>query len=400
MAQEWSCCARSWPLPTGGAADATRLEREATSQAEAGHFRKAEELFARACGLDPGSARLHEAHAQCLLELDEAEAAHSAAARAVNASPAWPVAHATLGRAFLNAGRIEFAVERLAHAVQLAALSTNPKDAELVAELEPELKDAQALLERHWAEHHDVVVQLAFKGPPSLLRVRQSLDCRYCRLAGERGPGGAVWAAGAALAQVVARCRPDGELRAGDPAATPWHGVRVLELGSGTGIGGLAAAAAGADVLLTDRELLASVLQLNVELNASTVAAAAGRAAFAAFDWSTAPPACVMERGLDVVLAADLVYAFAAARPFAAALAAVLRGEAASKGIPALYAHNPRSQELDAEMHAALAAEGLAVHRLPMPQLEAVGHIGLPLLQRIVLLKIGLARSGQPDSTG
>jgi len=70
--------------------------------------------------------------------------------------------------------------------------------------------------------------------------------------------GGRIWDAGKVLSEYLLK-----EYRNKLPA------MRVLELGSGTGIGGLTAAAAGASVLLTDgKKELVPVLENNVLLNA------------------------------------------------------------------------------------------------------------------------------------
>jgi hypothetical protein len=57
------------------------------------------------------------------------------------------------------------------------------------------------------------------------------------------GPGGAVWDAAVVLAQYVTSL------------GAALRGARVLELGAGTGVPGLAAARLGADVTLTDRRV-------------------------------------------------------------------------------------------------------------------------------------------------
>jgi predicted nicotinamide N-methyase len=74
--------------------------------------------------------------------------------------------------------------------------------------------------------------------------------------------GGRIWEAGQLLSDVLLS----------DAYREQLPAMRVLELGSGTGIGGLTAAAAGANVLLTDGDngtlsLLEANVQRNVEAN-------------------------------------------------------------------------------------------------------------------------------------
>lgn len=60
---------------------------KAVAAAEAGDFENASQIFADALKLDPSNAALHEQHAQCLLELDECEAAANAAQAAIALKP-------------------------------------------------------------------------------------------------------------------------------------------------------------------------------------------------------------------------------------------------------------------------------------------------------------------------
>ena len=83
----------------------------------------------------------------------------------------------------------------------------------------------------------------------------------------------------------------------------------VLELGSGTGVLGLAAAARGCDVTLTDQRALLPLLRRNAEANARVIAAAGGRARAAELDWSRAESAALAAAlAPDLVLCSDLVY--------------------------------------------------------------------------------------------
>lgn len=367
--------------------DADQLEREATALAEAGHLQKAAQVFARATAHAPKRARLYEARAQCLLEIGDFSLARASAEQAVALEPDWAPGTATLGRALLNEGSLQDAALQLGAALRLATASRS----ELAEELKEEVDEVSKLLEKHWREHHDMLLPCV----GAVLRIRQTMECRYCHLAGsEQGPGGAVWAAGAVLVKYITAHGPP--LPNGERAST-WNGARVLELGSGTGVAGLAAACAGAEVLLTDREQLLPLLDLNKGLNSDSVAAAAGRVDCGAFDWS-APPSEITCQNWDLVLAADLVYSFSAVAPFVTAISALLISGA---GTPAasicLYAHNPRSVELDAEMSQALSSAGLELRKIDVPlELAPVGRIPLTALQRITLFVIQMRGPDSP----
>jgi hypothetical protein len=69
------------------------------------------------------------------------------------------------------------------------------------------------------------------------------------------------------------------------------QGAKVLELGSGTGIAGIAAAACGADVTLTDLLTAQPLLCANISQNQPLVRNAGGSATAAVLDWSSMQPA-------------------------------------------------------------------------------------------------------------
>uniref|UniRef100_A0A8R1J058 Uncharacterized protein n=1 Tax=Caenorhabditis japonica TaxID=281687 RepID=A0A8R1J058_CAEJA len=75
----------------------------------------------------------------------------------------------------------------------------------------------------------------------------------------------------------------------------------VLELGSGTGVCGIALAALGADVILTDLPDRLSLLDKNVEANRDLVG---NRAKTQVLDWTNGK----IPDGIDIVLAVDCVY--------------------------------------------------------------------------------------------
>jgi predicted nicotinamide N-methyase len=113
------------------------------------------------------------------------------------------------------------------------------------------------------------------------------------------------WPSGVALAQLIA-----GEL------ADRVRGRRVIELGCGLGITGMAAARAGADVTCTDGDAPAlELVRENAERNGVTVATAV-------VEWSQVPPE--LAGRFDVVIGGDVVYDRAQIGALAAAIQALL----------------------------------------------------------------------------
>jgi len=240
-----------------------------------------------------------------------------------------------------------------------------------------ELSNAQELLEQHWEKYHDMRVALpSVVFPERSLRMRQSVACSACSLSGDQGPGGAVWAAGAALANFISKNAPPGHKS--EEKMAPWRSVKVLELGSGTGIAGIAAAAEGADVLLTDKDFLVPLMANNIRLNQDQMEF--GSADCEAFDWTAPPPKEVSGATWDVILGADLVDSPADVPLFADALASLLGPDGAAAGATAIYAHDPQSQELDRNLQSALTARGLSWMELPPLPSQALGEAGLQRL--------------------
>ena len=96
----------------------------------------------------------------------------------------------------------------------------------------------------------------------------------------------------------------------------PLAGERVLEIGAGVGLAGLAAARAGASVLLTDREPIAlEIVRRNAALNDLSVETAI-------LDWFENPP----EASFDWIIGADILYERQQAEPVARLLARLLDG--------------------------------------------------------------------------
>ncbi|KAI0308865.1 putative methyltransferase-domain-containing protein [Amylostereum chailletii] len=134
------------------------------------------------------------------------------------------------------------------------------------------------------------------------------------------GCGGIAWPAGQVLATYLAR-RPDPAL----------HRKSVLELGSGTGLVGLVAAAKGARVCITDQAQLLPTMTRNIALNAH---AHAFPVAAAELNWGeplplpahddAATPIIPRPRALDLLLAADCVYLEPAFAPLVHTLCALV----------------------------------------------------------------------------
>jgi len=99
-----------------------------------------------------------------------------------------------------------------------------------------------------------------------------------------------------------------------DVLASSAQGIRprVLDVGSGTGAVGIACAALGADVVLTDRDALLQQIDSNIKLNHAIIEAAGGAARTLPLDWRTdkqlealrplaVPP-------FDLLIASDVIY--------------------------------------------------------------------------------------------
>ena len=114
-------------------------------------------------------------------------------------------------------------------------------------------------------------------------------------------------------------------------------GKRVVELGAGVGECGLVCAALGADVVMTDVEVVAeNVIRRNILQNATPGEASGawprarlvgrGSAAHATLDWMDPLPASPAFVEADVIIAAECVWLRELVEPFVNTVVALLRG--------------------------------------------------------------------------
>ncbi|EYU32490.1 hypothetical protein ABFS82_03G094300 [Erythranthe guttata] len=104
------------------------FESQGNKLAEEGKYRQALGKWESAITLMPSKAVLHEQKAQVLLELGEAWTALKAATRATELEPKWGEAWITLGRAQLNYGEPDCAIESFDKALAIKPDCTEAKD--------------------------------------------------------------------------------------------------------------------------------------------------------------------------------------------------------------------------------------------------------------------------------
>ncbi|XP_062001007.1 uncharacterized protein LOC133718203 [Rosa rugosa] len=113
--------------------------------------------------------------------------------------------------------------------------------------------------------------------------------------------------------------------------------LKILELGSGTGLVGIAAAATlGACVTVTDLPHVVDNLKFNAELNAAVLGGSGGSVRVAALRWGEAEDAEAIGREFDIVLASDVVYHDHLYEPLLKTLSFLLLGEG---GVVFVMAH-------------------------------------------------------------
>jgi len=176
-----------------------------------------------------------------------------------------------------------------------------------------------------------------------------------------RGTGWAVWDGAVATAK---------HLEQGAAALKPLIAPpTVLELGSGTGLAGLAAAAAlGLPTLLTDLPQVLPSLQRNVAANPSL----APLLAVAACDWTDPAAGAQLGGPFGLVIASDCVWVAELVAPLVATLVAVV-----GPTTRVLMAHQSRSARVDALLWGQLHARFDRVPAAPLPGEPARGALQL-----------------------
>eukprot|EP00931_Biecheleriopsis_adriatica_P003587 TRINITY_DN105387_c0_g1_i1.p1 TRINITY_DN105387_c0_g1~~TRINITY_DN105387_c0_g1_i1.p1 ORF type:complete len:255 (+),score=36.56 TRINITY_DN105387_c0_g1_i1:111-875(+) len=224
-----------------------------------------------------------------------------------------------------------------------------------------------------------------FHPPPETLAVAASykfdgdfsIGCHSLKLMPSQGgaallyTGESVWDAALIFAKALGR-QPALLLQ---PCAVRQHAdVKVVvELGSGTGVLGLAASLLGANVVLTDLEALQLTIEENIQLNLAEISAGGGSARYAQLNWE-APCEQLLDslRGrVDTVLAADPVWRVDQAVDFARTVRLLLN---ATPGSRMLLARSDRTcvEEATVALFAALVSEGLAAEALDQAHLEGL----------------------------
>eukprot|EP00775_Hariotina_reticulata_P004242 gene4242-4492_t len=203
------------------------------------------------------------------------------------------------------------------------------------------------------------------------------------------GTGNLIWAAGVRLSQHLVRNR-----------AAELKGARVLDLGAGTGIVGITAAALGAHVMLTDTRDIMPQIYENVVANQQTIEEAGGSATVQELDWND-PDDEVLDQDYDWVLGSDVTYNEEALQPLAKLLRQmVLTNEAAVVKL----AHMHRSKELDKMMREVFHDEGLQLRPVDVRTTTTTQYDDpLHVDEAIVFYRVSLdpaMRELAPDSNG
>ena len=315
--------------------------------------------------LDLRTAKLLEMAAQAWLEAGEARRAQDVALAATAAAPKWPEAWRTLGHAHREGACFADAAAALRRAASLFPQGSEDEadaaSAAAEAEALAQLASARGLpmrdgIELRLLEPSSWAASCCPHGVAAVVSGVGTHDA-------PAGPANRIWEAGIVLSRWLARGAVGG--------APELRGRRVLDLGSGTGIVGLAAASLGASATLSDVDDALPLLCRAADANRRTLDACGGAVDVRAFRWEDPPAALANDAPWDVLLAADAVYSRAQLGPFIGAVTRLSRVDRPG-GAPAalLLAHKDR----DDSVTAALLAQLRDVARLAPREVPFEAH--------------------------
>ncbi|GMH46019.1 hypothetical protein BSKO_13983 [Bryopsis sp. KO-2023] len=287
------------------------LRARGTALAEKGCFERAIELFESHTELDKDDHVAFELLAQCLMEVDRDDDAYVAASRAVELDPGWSDGYLTLARAARNSGYL--------HASIAAFLSCIDKGGD--ASVGDELQEVESLC----------MARISSRVGLSRLKIKQ-------KFGDGSGPGCVVWTCGLFLAWYLANRVEEKNLK----------GTRILELGSGTGIGAIAAACCGAHVSATDLADALPLLSKNIDLNSETITDGGGSCHSSKLDWSAPHSKIEHFSGFDLVMGADLVYSETQIEDLCTILGELFSG--GEPGMQFLLVHKTRDPSIDRKL--------------------------------------------------
>lgn len=142
---------------------------------------------------------------------------------------------------------------------------------------------------------------------------------------------------------------------------------KILDLGTGSGIGGLGWALCGHDVTLSDKAVISARTQNNVDLNLENVLKAGGQCKYSVYDWDKIHEyktklfdECAY-RYCDAIIASDVVWSTVFITPYLKSLWEISRFVQQKQGsFPRLImAHKTRAQDVDDELFRRLPEFGL-----------------------------------------
>lgn len=178
-----------------------------------------------------------------------------------------------------------------------------------------------------------------------------------------------IWDGGIVLAKYLEYFVPEKVRACGKPQ------LRGLELGSGTGIGGLSFALMGQHVVLSDLgDIQGAATQANITQNLPQVAAAHGSASFEVLDWSKLPDRSCLG-AFDVVFAGDVIWHETLVEPFLQAVSWATSGPGVSAEV--LLSHKLRDQESVELFERLLVQAGLYIEK-KVPTEQVLGEDGHP----------------------